>query len=157
MKKILIICVILVIAFLVFHDVKTNDIRNSFNNIVEKFKEKKPEERTEQKVQYLKTKAEKDIEHNSSATLKYALKYIDNNIEDATSTRKLENLIYYGYVLQYSPKESDMGMCTTIGIKTVDAATEVYVKDNDYKKNKTHINKTKAQIIKALISRVDIK
>ena len=105
-------------------------------------------------VRYLKEKANKDIILNDKNTLKSSLNYIKNNLNKCDNNT-LENLIYYGYILEFSPKESSEGLYTTIGIKTVDLAKEVYVKDNSYQKNKSNLNKTKVQIVKALISRVD--
>lgn len=154
-KKILIVIILAIGVFIFFHEIKTHDLKNTFNLIVEKVKEKKPEPGTKEMVKYLKDKASKDANLNNESTIYSALKYIRNNIENASTNTKLENLIYYGYILQYSPKESDMGKCTTIGIKTVKAVSDVYVKDNDYKKSKNKVNKTEAQIIKVLISRVD--
>ena len=154
-KKLLIVLLVIVVVFLVFHETKTHDLKNASNLVIEKLKEKKPESRTQAMVTYLKNKASKDADLSDENTLTAALSYIKNNIENANSISKMENLIYYGYILQYSPKKSNMGTCTTIGIKTVEAVSEVYVKDNKYKKNKKEINKTKMQIIKALISRED--
>ena len=155
-KKVVILLVLLIIVFICYHETKTHDLKNAFSYVVEKLKEKKPESETEEMVSYLKEKAKKDTELNSDDVLKSAIRYIKNNIDSATSNEKKENLIYYGYILQYSPKSSDMGLCTTIGIKTVEAVKEVYIKNNDYKKAKKNINKTNIQIIKALINRLDM-
>ena len=115
---------------------------------------KKPEKNTMEMVDYLKEKAQKDIRLNDNNTLHNSLDYIKNNLDTCDNTN-LENLIYYGYILEFSPKESSEGLYTTIGIKTIDLAKEVYIKDNKYQKSRSNFNKTKAQIIKALISRVD--
>lgn len=157
MRKIVIIIICLsVLGYIGYHEAKTHDLKNSFIYISNKLKEKKPEQGTEEMVNYLKNKAKKDADLTDKNTLKLALKYIKNNIENAKNIKIQENLIYYGALLQYSPKTSDEGSVTLIGIKTIDAVSDVYVKDNSYKKQKSSINKTKAQIIKALINRVDI-
>ena len=155
-KTIIILICVSIVGYIGYHEIKTHDLKNSFIYISNKVKEKKPEQGTEEMVKYLKNKAKKDADLTDKNTLKLALKYIKNNIENAKSIKVQENLIYYGALLQYSPKTSDEGSVTLIGIKTIDAVSDVYIKDNSYKKRKTKINKTKAQIIKALISRVDI-
>lgn len=155
-KKVILIILAFILIFIVYHEIKTNDLKNAFSYIAERLNEKRPESRTSQMVEYLKEKAKKDVELNNESTLKSSLDYIKNNIENIKNVKDMENLIYYGFVLQYSPKSSDMAICTTIGIKTVEAVTDIYVTDNDYKKQKNDISKTNCEIIKALISRVDI-
>ena len=155
-KTIIILICVSIVGYIGYHEIKTHDLNNSFIYISNKVKEKKPEQGTEEMVNYLKNKAKKDADLTDKNTIELALNYIKNNIENAKDIKTQENLIYYGALLQYSPKTSDEGSVTLIGIKTIDAVSDVYVKDNSYKKQKTKINKTKAQIIKALISRVDI-
>lgn len=155
MKKIVtIIILISLIGFLTYHEIKTKDLSNTYNHIIEKIKTKKPDKNTSLMVDYLIKKAKDDSEYNDDNTLYSAKEYIKNNIAK-NDNNTLENLIYYGALLQYSPKKSEEGMYTTVGMKTVEAVKEVYIKDNDYNKNKETINKSKEKIIKALISRVE--
>ena len=155
MKKVLLVIVVIILfVSLISYFVKEENIINSFNLIVDKIMTKKPEKNTMEMVDYLKEKAQKDIRLNDNNTLHNSLDYIKNNLDTCDNTN-LENLIYYGYILEFSPKESSEGLYTTIGIKTIDLAKEVYIKDNKYQKSRSNFNKTKAQIIKALISRVD--
>lgn len=154
-KFIVLIIIISILGFLVYHEIKTKDLSNTYNMIIERIKDKKPNANTLEMVDYLIEKAKDDSEYNDSNSLNYALNYIKENIEK-NDNKTLENLIYYGALLQYSPKESADGMLTTIGMKTVKAVKDVYVKDSDYKKERNKINKTEAEIINALISRVDI-
>ena len=155
MKKLLLIIIVIVLLLsLTSYFTQKEDLFNSFELIFEKLKTKKPEKNTMEMVRYLKEKANKDIRLNDKNTLKSSLNYIKNNLNKCDNNT-LENLIYYGYILEFSPKESSEGLYTTIGIKTVDLAKEVYIKDNSYQKNKSNLNKTKVQIVKALISRVD--
>ncbi len=156
MKKVLLVIITIIISLLLInHFVEKESIINSFNLIKEKIFIKKPEKNTQEMVNYIKEKAEEDIKLNNRNTLKSSLNYIKRNLDKSDNTN-LENLIYYGYILELSPKNSSEGIYTTIGIKTIDLAKEVYVKDNMYKKNNKKLNKTKVQIVKALISRVDI-
>lgn len=155
MKKVLLVIIIIVISIpIINHFVKKEDISNSFELIIERLTTKKPEKNTMEMVTYIKEKADKDTRLNNKKTLWNSLNYIKNNLDKCDNTT-LENLIYYGYILEFSPKESSEGLYTTIGLKTVDLAKEVYIKDNRYQKNRNKFDKTKVQIVKALISRVD--
>ena len=155
MKKIIIIVIIISCIALIGFEVKTSDLKNAFDLIVERVKDKKPEANTEEMVDYLINKAKNDSKSNDEKTLSFATDYIRDNIEK-NDNNTMENLIYYGALLQYSPKNADTEKYTIIGMKTIEAVKEVYVKDNEYKSAKDSIDKTKLQIIKALISKVDI-
>ena len=157
MKKIILLFLALFMTFtLTGCAVKSSDLKESLNIIIEKVKTKKPEPNTGEMVTYLIDKAKNDSSFNDENTFKFSLNYIKNNIENINGDNKvMENLIYYGAILQYSPKDKGSYSFTTIGMKTIEAIKEIYVKDSD-KNHKEDLDKTKLQVIKALISRVDM-
>ena len=104
---------------------------------------------------YLLIKAKKDSDLNDENTFEFSLNYIKNNLDSINGDNKvMENLIYYGAILQYSPKDKYSSALTTIGMKTIEAIKKIYIKDS--KDENKDIKKSELQIIKALINRVDM-
>ena len=156
MKKIMVLFLVLFMTFaLTGCTVKSSDLKEAVEIIVEKIKSRKPEANTEEMVSYLINKAKKDSDLNDENTFKFSLNYIKNNLGSINGDNKvMENLIYYGAILQYSPKDKYSSSLTTIGMKTIEAIKKIYIKDS--KDENKDIKKSELQIIKALINRVDI-
>lgn len=156
MKKLVLIIIIFILVFFsVYYSKNDEDLKNTFTIIEEKLSSKKPEPNTEEMYNYLVDKASKDSESSDSNTFALAIKYIYKNIDKCNDNNTMENLIYYGSVLQHSPKGKYTSSYTLIGLKTQEAVKEVYIKDNMYKKQKKSINKSKAEVIKVLINRLN--
>lgn len=155
MKRfLLIIALFLVVFFVAYYVTNGDDLKEMVNIIKASFNENKPESNTEEMYNYLVDKAAKDSDNIDEGTYKLAKNYIYNNIDNCKNA-SLENLIYYGSLMQHSPKDKYSSSYTLIGIKTLEATKEVYIKDNDYNKKKKCIDKSKAQVIKVLINRIN--
>ena len=151
MKKIVIVLITLFICLtLTGCSALGNDLKKSVDIIVEKVKSKKPAPNTEEMVTYLIEKAKIDSKLNDKSTFNFSLNYIKDHIGDINGDNTvMENLIYYGAILQYSPKDKYSSSYTTIGMKTVEAIKEAYTnKDKG-------ISSNKLQVIKVLINRLE--